>query len=77
MAIFAAVLVALLIESKKMLQQDPPDLLANLTLFSINYNGNTTNLPFILTPFEPAWTAISVNCFLFTHTYCTYNVYIL
>lgn len=65
-AIFAAVLTAFIIESKKMLEQDQTELLVGVTLFSINNMGNASNLPFTPPDFEPTSAAISINCLLFS-----------
>lgn len=64
-AIFAAVLASFIIESKKMLEQDPTELLLRVTIFNTNNGGNASSPPFVYPIFEPTSTAISVNCFLF------------
>ncbi|KIM23496.1 hypothetical protein M408DRAFT_77504, partial [Serendipita vermifera MAFF 305830] len=65
-AIFAAVLTAFIIESKKMLEQDQAELLVHATIFGINNMGNTSNLPFVPPAFVPTPISISINCFLFS-----------
>ncbi|KIM23507.1 hypothetical protein M408DRAFT_262720 [Serendipita vermifera MAFF 305830] len=65
-AIFAAVLTAFIIESKKMLEQDQTELLVSVTIFGINNMGNASNLPFVPPTFVPTSAAISINCLLFS-----------
>ncbi|KIM26694.1 hypothetical protein M408DRAFT_72415, partial [Serendipita vermifera MAFF 305830] len=64
-AIFAAVLTAFIIESKKLLEQDQTELLVDMTMQYFNSKGNLSNTLFTRPEFEPSFTAISINCLLF------------
>lgn len=64
-AIFAAVLTAFVIESKKLLEQDQTEVLVDMTIAYFNNRGNLSNIAFSRPDFEPTFTAISINCLLF------------
>ncbi|KIM26688.1 hypothetical protein M408DRAFT_25168 [Serendipita vermifera MAFF 305830] len=64
-AIFAAVLTAFIIESKKLLEPDQTERLVNITMTYFNNRGNLSDAVFSLPEFEPTFTAISINCLLF------------
>lgn len=65
-AIFSAILAAFIIESKKMLEQDPVELLVRMTLLNANNNIRNLSNPLLTQPdFEPTAVAITVNCLLF------------
>jgi hypothetical protein len=64
-AIFAAVLTAFIIESKKMLEDDQTEILVDIMIF---YNTNLVNgshSPYSRSKFIPSTAAVSINCLLF------------
>ncbi|CAG8618797.1 11898_t:CDS:2 [Acaulospora colombiana] len=64
-AIFSSVLSAFIIESKKLLEQDPADVMVDALIFFINNTANGTHTPYSRTSFSPASHAVSVNCLFF------------
>ncbi|KIM31588.1 hypothetical protein M408DRAFT_235356, partial [Serendipita vermifera MAFF 305830] len=64
-SIFAAVLSAFIIESKKMLEPDYPAMTLGLMIFVANNLANGTRATYTPDPFQPSSSAVSVNCLLF------------
>ncbi|KIM29772.1 hypothetical protein M408DRAFT_67442, partial [Serendipita vermifera MAFF 305830] len=64
-AIFAAVLTAFVIESKKLLEQDPSAVMADVMIFYTNNLANGTHMPYMGRSFEPSPSDITVNCLFF------------
>ncbi|KIM20825.1 hypothetical protein M408DRAFT_122876 [Serendipita vermifera MAFF 305830] len=64
-SIFAAVLTAFIIESKKLLEPDQTGLLVDMAMFYFNNGRNISNTVFSRPEFQPTSTAISINCLLF------------
>lgn len=64
-AIFAAVLTAFIIESKKLLEQDPTELLVDIVVLYLSSGGNYSTIPTERPPFNPSSSAISINSLLF------------
>ncbi|KIM20509.1 hypothetical protein M408DRAFT_307663, partial [Serendipita vermifera MAFF 305830] len=64
-AIFSAVLSAFVVESKKLLEQDPSDSMKDAMVFYINQRVNGTLIPYVNPDFQPSTVAISINCLLF------------
>ncbi|PVF94126.1 hypothetical protein CPB86DRAFT_808680 [Serendipita vermifera] len=64
-AIFSSILSAFIIESKKMLEQDPAEVMADALIFFINNSANGTHTPYSRASFSPAPYAVSVNCLFF------------
>ncbi|KIM25637.1 hypothetical protein M408DRAFT_37809, partial [Serendipita vermifera MAFF 305830] len=65
-AIFAAVLTAFIIESKKLLEPDQTKLLVEAATLYFNNVGNLSNITFNQSDFVPEDGAIPINCLLFT-----------
>ncbi|PVF96698.1 hypothetical protein CPB86DRAFT_859904 [Serendipita vermifera] len=65
-AIFSSVLSAFIIESKRMLEQDPTDVVVDALIFLINNTTNATHTPYSRPVFSPEPYALSVNCLLFS-----------
>lgn len=64
-AIFSAVLSAFVVESKKLLEQDPSDSMKDAMVFYSNQRANGTLIPYVNTDFQPSTMAISINYLLF------------
>jgi len=64
-AIFAAVLTVFVVESKKMLEQDPQDVMGNLMIFYVDNVVNGTHRPYSIPELAPTSTALIVNGLLF------------
>jgi hypothetical protein len=64
-SIFAAILTAFIIESKKLLEQDSTDVIANVLIFYTNNMANGTHKPYTPPIFEPSTLQVTVNCLLF------------
>ncbi|KIM32245.1 hypothetical protein M408DRAFT_20563, partial [Serendipita vermifera MAFF 305830] len=64
-AIFAAVLTAFITESKKMLEQDPTEVLVDVMVFVTNNLANGTHTPYLREEFLPNSTAVIINSLLF------------
>ncbi|KIM31690.1 hypothetical protein M408DRAFT_20918 [Serendipita vermifera MAFF 305830] len=64
-AIFAAVLTAFIIESKKMLEQDPNAVMMDVMIRFTNNAANGTHIPYIPSDFEAPLHAVTVNCLFF------------
>ncbi|KIM28594.1 hypothetical protein M408DRAFT_69517, partial [Serendipita vermifera MAFF 305830] len=64
-AIFAAVLTAFIIESKKLLEQDPLELIADVMIFNTNNAANGTLTPYTRPDFNPKSVDLIVNCLFF------------
>ncbi|KIM32248.1 hypothetical protein M408DRAFT_215878 [Serendipita vermifera MAFF 305830] len=64
-AIFAAVLTAFITESKKMLEQDPTEVLVDVMVFVTNNLANGTHTPYSRPEFLPNSTAIIINSLFF------------
>ncbi|PVG01063.1 hypothetical protein CPB86DRAFT_137795 [Serendipita vermifera] len=64
-AIFSSVLSAFIIESKKLLERDPADVMVDALIFFINNAANGTQTPYTRTSFSPEPYAVSVNCLFF------------
>ncbi|KIM25052.1 hypothetical protein M408DRAFT_56566, partial [Serendipita vermifera MAFF 305830] len=63
--IFAAVLTAFIIESKKLLEQDPLELIADVMILYTNNAANGTLSPYTRADFSPKSTDLTVNCLFF------------
>ena len=64
-AIFAAVLTAFIIESKKLLEPDYSEAMYQVMLFQMANSANGTYPPYQQPRFEPNATEISINCLFF------------
>ncbi|KIM32062.1 hypothetical protein M408DRAFT_213117 [Serendipita vermifera MAFF 305830] len=64
-AIFAAVLTAFIIDSKKLLQEDPTSVMAEVMIFYTNSLANGTHHPYTQPNFEAPFSAVVVNCLFF------------
>ncbi|KIM20701.1 hypothetical protein M408DRAFT_36825, partial [Serendipita vermifera MAFF 305830] len=64
-AIFAAVLTAFIIESKKMLEPDQTQILVGMATLYFNNIGNLSNTSFDQPDFAPSHEAVVINCLLF------------
>ncbi|KIM20823.1 hypothetical protein M408DRAFT_122873 [Serendipita vermifera MAFF 305830] len=64
-AIFAAVLTAFIIESKKLLEQDPTSVMVDVMIFFTNNMANGTHTPYTPPEFEAKKTDIIVNCLFY------------
>lgn len=64
-AIFAAVLTAFIIESKKLLEQDSTSVMAEVMIFYTNNVANGTHTPYIPVDFQPKVTDVIVNCLFY------------
>ncbi|PVF96695.1 hypothetical protein CPB86DRAFT_498222 [Serendipita vermifera] len=64
-AIFSSILSAFIIESKKMLEQDPADVMVDALIFFINNTANGTHTPYSTPSFSAPPYAVSVNCLFF------------
>jgi hypothetical protein len=64
-AIFSAVLAAFMVESKKLLEQDPTEVMLDVIIFHTNNLANETLLPYKRAQFTPSDSAVSINCLLF------------
>ncbi|KIM23337.1 hypothetical protein M408DRAFT_55373, partial [Serendipita vermifera MAFF 305830] len=64
-AIFAAVLTAFIIESKKLLEPDQTQRLVEMATVYFNSKGNLSNVFFDQSDFVPATGSIPINCLLF------------
>ncbi|KAG8812823.1 hypothetical protein FRC19_002869 [Serendipita sp. 401] len=61
-AIFSAVLVTLIVDSKMLLEQDNTDVLVDAIIFLINDLANGTHRPYTPPKFQPSTRSILVNC---------------
>ncbi|KAG8833278.1 hypothetical protein FRC18_003907 [Serendipita sp. 400] len=61
-AIFSAVLVTLIVDSKMLLEQDNADVLVDAIIFLINDLANGTHRPYTPPKFQPSTRSILVNC---------------
>ncbi|KIM20687.1 hypothetical protein M408DRAFT_37956, partial [Serendipita vermifera MAFF 305830] len=64
-AIFAAVLTAFIIESKKLLEPDQTQVLIGIATYYFNNIGNLSNTSFNQPDFVPGHEAVVINCLLF------------
>ncbi|KIM29816.1 hypothetical protein M408DRAFT_22687 [Serendipita vermifera MAFF 305830] len=64
-AIFAAVLTAFIIESKKLLEPDQTQILVGMVALYFNNIGNLSNTSFAQSEFVPSHEAVVINCLLF------------
>ncbi|KAG8811756.1 hypothetical protein FRC18_003294 [Serendipita sp. 400] len=64
-AIFSAVLITLIVDSKTLLEQDNTDVLVDAVVFLMNNLANGTHQPYSPPKFRPSTRSILVNCFLF------------
>lgn len=64
-AIFAAVLTAFIVESKKRLEQDPTSVMVDVMIFYTNNLANGTHTTYQMPSFEPNRSDIVVNCLFF------------
>ncbi|KAG8829826.1 hypothetical protein FRC17_005943, partial [Serendipita sp. 399] len=64
-AIFSAVLVTLIVDSKTLLEQDKTEVLVDAVVFLMNNLANGTHKPYIPPKFQPSTQSILVNCFFF------------
>ncbi|KAG8824312.1 hypothetical protein FRC17_009130 [Serendipita sp. 399] len=64
-AIFSAVLITLIVDSKTLLQQDKTEVLVDAVVFLMNDLANGTHRPYAPPPFHPSTQSIAVNCFFF------------
>ncbi|KIM20065.1 hypothetical protein M408DRAFT_79231, partial [Serendipita vermifera MAFF 305830] len=64
-AIFAAVLTAFIIESKKMLEQDPSNRMVDIMIFMNDNLANGTHRRYVPTDFEVSASAICINSLFF------------
>ncbi|KIM20694.1 hypothetical protein M408DRAFT_30152 [Serendipita vermifera MAFF 305830] len=64
-AIFAAVLTAFIIESKKLLEPDQTQILVGMVALYFNNIGNLSNTSFAQSDFVPSHEAVVINCLLF------------
>jgi Family of unknown function (DUF6535) len=64
-AIFAAVLTAFIIESKRMPEEDPTDVMLEVMIFYVNNQANKTRAPFQKAEFQATAAAVSINRLLF------------
>ncbi|KIM32077.1 hypothetical protein M408DRAFT_213353 [Serendipita vermifera MAFF 305830] len=62
--IFAAILIPLIIETKKLMEPDYPKAMYHAMIFYMNSAANGTFTPYSPTNFEPDVLAITVNCLL-------------
>ncbi|KAG8791318.1 hypothetical protein FRC16_000457 [Serendipita sp. 398] len=64
-AIFSAVLITLIVDSKTLLEQDGTDVLADAVIFLMNNLANGTHQPYSPPKFHPSTRSILVNCCFF------------
>ncbi|KIM29808.1 hypothetical protein M408DRAFT_22679 [Serendipita vermifera MAFF 305830] len=64
-AIFAAVLTAFIIESKKLLEPDQTQILVGMVALYFNNLGNLSSTSFAQSDFTPSHEAVVINCLLF------------
>ncbi|KIM29806.1 hypothetical protein M408DRAFT_35864, partial [Serendipita vermifera MAFF 305830] len=64
-AIFAAVLTAFIIESKKLLEPDQTQVLVEMATRYFSNIGNLSNTSFDQPDFAPSHEAVVINCLLF------------
>ncbi|KAG8753549.1 hypothetical protein FRC14_005940 [Serendipita sp. 396] len=64
-AIFSAVLITLIVDSKTLLKQDNTDVLVDAVVFLMNNLANGTHQPYSPPKFRPSTRSILVNCFFF------------
>ncbi|KAG8753844.1 hypothetical protein FRC14_005690 [Serendipita sp. 396] len=64
-AIFSAVLITLVVDSKTLLEQDNTDILVDAVVFLMNNLANGTHQPYSPPKFRPSTRSILVNCFFF------------
>ncbi|KIM22331.1 hypothetical protein M408DRAFT_79165, partial [Serendipita vermifera MAFF 305830] len=64
-SIFAAVLTAFIIDSGKLLEQNPADTIVDVMIFQTNNLANGTYKPYVPQPFEPTSSSISILCLFF------------
>ncbi|KIM29839.1 hypothetical protein M408DRAFT_67347, partial [Serendipita vermifera MAFF 305830] len=64
-AIFAAVLTAFIIESKRMLEQDPTGVMVDVMIFYTNSVANGTHSPYSKPEYQVESSAITINCLFF------------
>ncbi|KAG8830237.1 hypothetical protein FRC17_005155 [Serendipita sp. 399] len=64
-AIFSAVLITLIVDSKMLLQQDNTEVLVDAVIFLMNNLANGTHRPYDPPKFRPSTQSILVNCFFF------------
>ncbi|KAG8780263.1 hypothetical protein FRC16_003186, partial [Serendipita sp. 398] len=62
-AIFSAVLVTLIVDSKSLLKQDSTDVLVDAVIFLMNDLANGTHRPYTPPKFQPSARSMLVNCF--------------
>ncbi|KAG8829328.1 hypothetical protein FRC17_006751 [Serendipita sp. 399] len=64
-AIFSAVLITLIVDSKTLLEQDKTEVLVDAVVFLMNNLANGTHRPYDPPKFQPTTQSILVNCFFF------------
>ncbi|KAG8829327.1 hypothetical protein FRC17_006750 [Serendipita sp. 399] len=64
-AIFSAVLITLIVDSKRLLEQDKTEVLVDAVVFLMNNLANGTHRPYEPPKFQPTTQSILVNCFFF------------
>ncbi|KAG8826219.1 hypothetical protein FRC17_008318 [Serendipita sp. 399] len=64
-AIFSAVLITLIVDSKALLEQDKTEVLVDAVVFLMNNLANGTHRPYDPPKFQPTTQSILVNCFFF------------
>ncbi|KAG8807711.1 hypothetical protein FRC17_004300, partial [Serendipita sp. 399] len=64
-AIFSAVLITLIVDSKTLLEQDKTEVLVDAVVFLMNNLANGTHRPYTPPKFQPSTQSILVNCFFF------------
>ncbi|KAG8754687.1 hypothetical protein FRC14_004835 [Serendipita sp. 396] len=64
-AIFSAVLITLIVDSKALLEQDSTDILVDAVVFLMNNLANGTHQPYSPPKFHPSTRSILVNCCFF------------
>ncbi|KAG8826220.1 hypothetical protein FRC17_008319 [Serendipita sp. 399] len=64
-AIFSAVLITLIVDSKTLLEQDKAEILVDAVVFLMNNLANGTHRPYNPPKFQPTTQSILINCFFF------------
>ncbi|KAG8830626.1 hypothetical protein FRC17_004603 [Serendipita sp. 399] len=64
-AIFSAVLITLIMDSKMLLKQDSTDVLIDAVIFLMNDLANGTHRPYEPPKFQPSKQSVLINCFFF------------
>ncbi|KAG8820461.1 hypothetical protein FRC17_010146 [Serendipita sp. 399] len=64
-AIFSAVLITLIVDSKRLLEQDKTEVLVDAVVFLMNNLANGTHRPYDPPKFQPTTQSIVINCFFF------------